>query len=125
MIIMLKREIGDKGEEIAVKSLKKKRYKIIERNFNAHNIGEIDIIAYDKEYVVFVEVRLRKDILHGSGAETVDKYKRQRLIKTAKVYMMKNNLWEHPVRFDVVSVTGDPFGKYEVEIIKNAFGEEG
>lgn len=113
---MLKREIGDKGEDRAVKELKKKGYKIIERNFNVPKIGEIDIIAKDRDYLVFVEVRLRKDAFHGTAAETVDIYKQRRIIKAARVYLKKNELCDVPARFDVVSITDG-----ELEIIKNAF----
>lgn len=116
---MLKREIGDIGEDLAVKLLKKKGYKIIARNFLVKT-GEIDIIAKKGEYVVFVEVRLRK---HGSlvtAAETVDLKKQKRIISAAKVYMLQNDLFSSPVRFDVVAITGEN-GSYETEIIENAF----
>lgn len=118
---MLKREIGNKGEDIAVKLIKKKGYKIIERNFNVPKVGEIDIIATKKEYLVFVEVRLRKTAFYGSGAETVDVYKQKRLVKAALTYMKLNNLTDVPARFDVVSITGDAEGAYCAEIIENAF----
>ncbi len=117
---MLKRQIGDKGEDLAVKALKKKGYKIVERNFNAH-IGEIDIIAMDKEYLCFVEVRLRKDKLHGSPKETVDVFKQRKIIKAAQVYINMHNAHERLMRFDVVSITGDGGKESEIEIIKNAF----
>ena len=118
---MLKREIGNWGEDIAVKVLKKKGYKIIERNYNVPGMGEIDIIAKKEEYLVFVEVRLRKNTLHGSGAETVDIFKQKKLIKAALMYMKKNNATNIPARFDVVSITGEIGGEYSVEIIENAF----
>lgn len=118
---MLKRDIGNKGEDIAVKILKKKGYRIIERNFNVPGMGEIDIVAKKKEYLVFVEVRLRKNVLHGSGAETVDVFKQKRLIRAALMYMKVNKLDYTPARFDVVSITGDPEGEHSVEIIENAF----
>ena len=116
---MLKREIGDIGENLAVKLLKKKGYKIIERNFLVKT-GEIDIIAKKDNYVIFVEVRLRK---HGglvTAAETVDAKKQKRIISAAKVYMKQNDLFSSPVRFDVVAITGEK-GSYEAEIIENAF----
>ncbi len=122
---MLKREIGNKGEDIAVKCLKKKGYKIVERNFNVPKVGEIDIIATKREYLVFVEVRLRKDIFHGSGAESVNIYKQKRLIKAALTYMKLTNMTDAPARFDVVSITGDAQGEYSVEIIENAFEANG
>ncbi|MBQ8540248.1 MAG: YraN family protein [Clostridia bacterium] len=118
---MLKREIGNKGEDIAVKILKKKGYRIIERNFNVPGMGELDIVAKKKEYLVFVEVRLRKNTLHGSGAETIDIFKQKKLIKAALMYMKVNKLDYAPARFDVVSITGDIDGEYSVELIENAF----
>ncbi len=118
---MLKREIGNIGEDLAVKALKRQGYKIIERNFNVPRIGEIDIIARDKEYLCFVEVRLRKDSSHGSPEETVDIYKQRKLIKAALTYMKMHNLISSPARFDVVSVTGSTETGHKVEVIKNAF----
>ena len=118
---MLKREIGNKGEDIAVKILKKKGYRIIELNFNVPGMGELDIVAKKKEYLVFVEVRLRKNTLHGSGAETIDIFKQKKLIKAALMYMKVNKLDYAPARFDVVSITGDIDGEYSVELIENAF----
>lgn len=115
------RSIGNSGEDIAVKKLKKLGYKIIERNFNVPRIGEIDIIAKDEDYLVFVEVRLRKNTLHGSGAETVDVFKQRKITKAALMYMKVHNLNNVPARFDVVSITGDAKGEHTIEIIKNAF----
>ncbi|MGM9550844.1 MAG: YraN family protein [Clostridia bacterium] len=118
---MIKREIGNIGEDLAVKFLKKKKYKIIERNFNAHNLGEIDIIARDKEYLCFVEVRLRKSEDHGSGKETVDIFKQRKIIKAAQVYLKMHNLYDCPCRFDVVSITGDGGKDSSIELIRDAF----
>lgn len=115
------RSIGNKGEDIAVKLIKKKGYKIIERNFNVPNIGEIDIIAKDKDYIVFVEVRLRKHTDHGTGAETVDYFKQKKLTRTAQAFLKMQNMTGHDARFDVVSISGDIEGDYSFEIIKNAF----
>ncbi len=117
---MLTRDIGEKAELLTVKELKKLGYKIIERNF-LKRCGEIDIIARDREYIVFVEVRFRKTKLYGSGAETVDFRKQKKLINTAWCYLMEHDACDKPARFDVVSISGDPNGEYEIEVIKNAF----
>lgn len=117
---MVTKDIGKLGEQLAVKALKKARYKIIERNFNAR-IGEIDIIAKDKEYLCFVEVRMRKSEDYGSGAETVNIYKQQKIIKAAGAYLLKHNLTDCPCRFDVVSITGNGGKNSSVELIKDAF----
>lgn len=117
---MLKRDIGNKGEDFAVKKLKKLGYKIIQRNFNA-NIGEIDIIAKDKDYLCFIEVRMRKSTSYGSGAETVDIFKQRKIIKAAQVYLKVHKLEPCLARFDVVSITGDGGKDSEFELIRDAF----
>lgn len=118
--MMKKREIGDRGEDMAVKKLKKMGYKIVERNFSA-KCGEIDIIALDGEYIVFVEVRVRNNSSYGSGAETVDAYKQKKLIKTAMYYLKMNNALDVPARFDVVSISDSLGNKPVIEVIQNAF----
>ncbi len=118
--MMKKREIGDRGEAMAVKKLKRMGYKIVERNFAA-KCGEIDIIALDGEYIVFVEVRVRNNSSYGSGAETVDVYKQKKIIKTAMYYLQANDALDMPARFDVVSITDSLGNKPMIEVIKNAF----
>ena len=117
-----KKTIGNFGEEEAVKFLRKKGYKILECNFNVRG-GEIDIIAHKSGYVVFVEVKTRKDNSLGSGAEAVTYTKRQRIIKAAQCYLLK--VGECDVRFDVVEVTGNiensKFKLQKINHIENAF----
>lgn len=110
--------LGDRGEEKAAKHLKKRGYKILERNYRVHNVGEIDIIARDGEYTVFVEVKYRKSTDFGRPEEYVTQRKRERLIRAAEHYIQKNHL-ETPVRFDVVSLVGEKFE--DIEVIKSAF----
>lgn len=112
-------DIGKHGELIAEKILKKQGYKIIERNFNTR-FGEIDIIAQDGEYTCFVEVRMRKTDCYGSPAETIDKYKREKIVRAARIYTQKYKLQDTALRFDAVAIVGD-LRKYEYEVIKNAF----
>lgn len=116
--------IGNIGEEAAVQAIKKRGYKIIARNYRT-KMGEIDIIAKDGEYTVFVEVRLRKSNNFGSPADTIDRRKQQKIIKAAQLYAVKNNIYDAPMRFDAVLINADTDGKKlvntEIEIIKNAF----
>ena len=116
--------IGNIGEEAAVKALKKHGYKIIERN-DRTKMGEIDIIAKDGEYTVFVEVRLRKSNAFGSPADTIDRRKQQKIIKAAQMYAVKNDIYDTPMRFDAVLINADTDGEKlvntKIEIIKNAF----
>ena len=116
--------IGALGEEAAVKALKKQGYRIIDRNYRTR-FGEIDVIARDGEYICFVEVRLRKNNDYGSPAESIDKRKRNRIITTAKIYAASENIYDAPMRFDVVLINAEASaGKLKnpgIEIIRNAF----
>ena len=114
-----KKDIGDLGEELAARRLKKMGYRIVERNFSVHRVGEIDIIAMDGEYLCFVEVRLRSRTDYGTPAETVTAEKRRRLVRTAEIYAVKKGLVNSLMRFDVVEVYGTE--KPRIEVIKDAF----
>ena len=117
-----KKSVGNAGEDAAVKYLKRKRYIILDRNFNIHG-GEIDIIAKKGDYVVFIEVKTRSSDEYGSGAEAVNHTKQQRIIKAAQVYMLK--LGNVSARFDVVVVNGkinvEKFKVEKIDHIENAF----
>ena len=112
-----KKEIGDKGEELAVRHLKRQGYKILERNFSVHKIGEIDVVAMDGEYLCFVEVRLRSRSDFGTPAQTVTLEKQRRIVRTAQCYITQRKQENSYMRFDVVEVCGD--GK--INLIKDAF----
>lgn len=111
------RQKGQLGEKQAVKYLKKHGYAILERNFTA-TTGEIDIIAAKGGYVVFVEVKSRYDTSFGYAAEAVDFQKREKINRTAAVYLKKRMLLDANVRFDVIEVYT---GIKEVVHIENAF----
>ena len=83
------KEIGKLGEDLATKYLETLGYQIIERNFRC-KVGEIDIIAKDKDYLVFIEVKYRKDNKKGIPAEAVNHNKRKKIIKATKYYIYKN-----------------------------------
>lgn len=115
-----KKETGDLGEELAARRLKRLGYKIIERNFSVHRVGEIDIIAMDGEYLCFVEVRLRSRTDYGTPAETVTAEKRRRVARAAEIYSAHNGLERALTRFDVVEVYAGA-GRPKIEVIKDAF----
>lgn len=98
----MKRLLGNRGEELAVKYLKKRGFKILERNFRTP-LGEVDIIAEDRQILVFVEVKTRSDDSFGHPFEAVDNRKRERMKRIALLYL-KDSGMERQVRFDVVSV---------------------
>ena len=118
---MEKRQIGAIGEKKAAAYLRGKGYRILERNFSCR-YGEADIIAQDRECLVFVEVKMRKDARFAEAREFVDRRKQERLISTANYYLMKHDC-DLPVRFDVIEVYGSPGDgeKPYLEHIENAF----
>lgn len=113
---MNKREKGKTYELLAASFLEKNGYQIICQNFRSH-FGEIDIIAKDKDYYVFIEVKYRKNTNAGFPIEAVNKNKIYRIQKTAQYYLYINNLKQYTkLRFDIISILDE-----EIEIIKNAF----
>ncbi len=110
------RKIGSEQETRAVHFLQSKGYEIVERNYYSRN-GEIDIVCKDRKYLIFVEVKYRKDTRMGRPEEAITPYKMQHIICAAQSYLYQNNYpIDTPVRFDVVVILGD-----EIRVIQNAF----
>lgn len=95
-------KLGDKGEVLAVKLLKKKGYRIIKQNYRTP-VGEIDIIARDGETLVFIEVKTRESIEYGLPFEAVNSAKKRKIANVAKLYLKKLKQIP-PCRFDIVSI---------------------
>jgi putative endonuclease len=110
---------GKEGERIATAYLKKNGYRIIEINFRCP-IGEIDIVAKDKDDLVFVEVKTRKSIALGYPEEAVGIRKQKKMSQLALWYMQKRKIADISARFDVVAIILIPENN-EVKLIKNAF----
>ncbi|MFZ5652675.1 MAG: YraN family protein [Bacillota bacterium] len=112
---------GKAGEEAAVQHIRKKGMRVLERNFRCR-LGELDIIARDGRYIVFVEVRTSNSTAFGTPQESVGAKKKQKLRLLAQYYIKIRNLGDVPLRFDVVAVTGVPGGGIiKIEHIANAF----
>jgi putative endonuclease len=112
--------LGSKGEELAVRHLKKRGFKVIERNYHCP-AGEIDLVAREKNTLVFVEIKARSSSDFGLPQEAVDRFKQEKLIKAARSYMAERHLSEDiPARFDVVAIHLAPAGPH-IELIKDAF----
>ncbi len=99
---------GKENEDKACNFLKKKGYKILERNYK-NVLGEIDIIAYDKvrDYIVFVEVKARKTNAYGYGREAVTPYKLHKVNLVAQSYLKYKNKLNKQSRIDVIEIVGD------------------
>lgn len=93
---------GRWGESLAAEYLRKKGYCITGANYRCR-VGEIDLIAEDKKYLVFVEVKLRKSAKFAQALEFVDLKKQERLKQTALLYLSQNETEKQP-RFDVIEV---------------------
>lgn len=109
------RSKGTTGEELAVKFLKKRGYRIICRNFRT-KAGEIDIIARDGKTTVFVEVKLRENTVFGYPAEGVIKTKITHLKKAALSYLIQKGISDTPCRFEVVSILKEGDG-YRIDLL--------
>ena len=112
-------QTGKLGEDIAVDYLKNEGYRIIERNYRCV-FGEIDIVATDRNVIVFVEVRSRKSAKYGSPQESVGLNKKMKVSKIALNYLKEKQFQDCRARFDVVAVKILTEGS-EVKLIKNAF----
>jgi putative endonuclease len=117
---MDRQEVGKLGEKAAQKFLKKKGYRIRETGFRCRH-GEIDIVAQQKDYLTFVEVRTKSNLDFGTPEESITQAKKERLIASALTYTTTHEnlplLW----RIDVVAVELDEKGKAKrIELIENA-----
>ncbi len=108
---------GKSGEEIAASYLIRKGYRILNKNYTT-DIGEIDLIVTDEEYLIFVEVKTRMSDAYGLPAEAVNYHKRNKINQVASQYIKKFRLFNIPVRFDVIEVY---LAEREVNHIENAF----
>ena len=118
---MDKKLLGRFGEEQAAKYLKSKKYKILGMNYSCR-FGEIDVIAEDKKFLVFVEVKLRKNAAFAQAREFVTSAKQQRVITAAQLWLSQNPTEKQP-RFDVIEVYAPDGenGKIQINHIENAF----
>lgn len=118
---MNRKSVGRSGEETAERFLKNLSYKLLDRNFNTR-WGELDMVARDRDVIVFVEVKARTETDFARPEESVTSKKQVRLRKAAQLWLAEHYKRDVPVcRFDVVSVTFDRDGNETVEHFKNAF----
>jgi len=103
----LKKKIGGLGEKISKKFLEKQGYEIVDKNFYSRK-GEIDLIAKQEDELVFVEVKTRTNRILGYPEEAVTSFKKERMLKTARIYLSENKFFSiRNYRFDVISLEID------------------
>ncbi len=110
-----KRNTGKRYESLAADYLQGQGLTIMERNYQDRT-GEIDLIGRDGTFLVFVEVKYRRDMRSGDPAEAVTPRKQQHIRRTAQYYLYSHRCGDVPCRFDVVSILGE-----EIRWIRDAF----
>ncbi len=110
-------DIGQQGENLAAKFLSQQGFEIIDRNFHSR-YGEIDLIAVQKNLLLFIEVRSRGQSSYVTGKESITHAKQKKILKTAEYYLL-----QHPhtgdCRIDVISIDHQ-YSPSKIEWIKNA-----
>ncbi len=112
-------QFGKKSEAIAVKHLKKQKYKILEENYRTR-LGEIDIIAKDGDTIAFIEVKSRRSDHFGHPKGAITPQKQRKITMVALQYLKATGQSNARARFDVISISLLQ-NKPEIELLKNAF----
>ncbi len=117
-----KKTIGQEGEDLAVEYLVSNGFELITRNYR-YGHGEIDIIVKDKTdgYLVFVEVKTRKNLEFGEPENAITKSKIRQLKKIAEAYLYEREIKEVECRFDVIAIIWNRETKPKITHFKNAF----
>jgi putative endonuclease len=110
--------LGQKGEDIAAEHLKKSGYKILHRNWKAGKL-EIDIIAENKDFIVFAEVKTRTEDFQMHPVTAVNREKQRSMIFAANNYIQRNNI-DKDSRFDVITIIKKADG-FQIDHIEDAF----
>ncbi len=114
-----RQKLGQRAEDAAVSYLKSQGYHILKRNYRTR-FAEIDIIANQAGFLVFIEVKARKNLNKGSPKEAVTLFKQKKIILAANQYMKENRLVDIRVRFDVVALLAEN-STFKIECVTNAF----
>jgi putative endonuclease len=111
---------GRAGESAAERYLRRKGYRILERNVRSF-WGELDLVAEDGRVLVFIEVKARRTSACGGAPFAVDGRKQARVIRLAAQYLADHRVTQRLCRFDVVLCTGGSSAPADIEHIENAF----
>ena len=121
---MNRQQLGKLGEKLAREFLEKRGYHTLETGFRCQS-GEIDIVAQEKDYLVFVEVRTRSNLKFGTPEESINRRKKQKLIATSMNYINSHRDLPASWRIDVVAIEITSRGKVKrLDLIENAIGQE-
>lgn len=114
---------GRAAEHLAAQYVEAMGYRIVDRNVRIGRFGELDLVAYDGETLVFIEVKARSSARFGMPEESITARKRRLLLRAAQLYMSVHGVADIPCRFDVVAID---LGRTppEIRLYRNAFGSE-
>lgn len=113
--------VGTAAENLACRYLQQAGLVLVTKNFRA-KCGEIDLIMEQAELLIFIEVRLRNNSKYGSGLDSINWQKQQKIVNTAQLYLQKfPKQAQRPCRFDVVSIKQVSSENPSIEWIKSAF----
>ncbi len=107
---------GKFGEIIAKNYLEKNGYKVLFQNYKTR-FGEIDIIAEEKDFIIFVEVKYRTNPNFGKAEESINNFKLEKIKKTAEHFIESFNKVTHKIRFDIIAINN--FSHLEINHYKN------
>jgi putative endonuclease len=110
---------GRQAEDLACRFLEIRGYRILERNFRTR-FAELDVIAQDKEVLVFLEVKARRSLRRGSPGDAVTPLKQRRMVMAASWYLASRGRTGDRIRFDVVTIV-ETKGQSAIALIQNAF----
>lgn len=115
------KQVGDYGEDIARNYLISKNYKIIDSNYR-NRYGEIDIICFHRDILVFIEVKSRFDTLFGTPIEAINIKKQKKIANLSLLYIIKKRFTNINCRFDVIEIYFNKFNDaYKINHIDDAF----
>lgn len=116
----LNKLLGNKGERVAARFIKKQGMKVLARQAR-NRVGEIDLIALDQETIVFVEVKTRSSMSAGHPAEAVGYQKQRQISRAALFWLKERNLLDRRCRFDVIAIIWQQDAAPIIEHYVNAF----
>jgi len=122
---MLRRKLGNFGEDLAALFLERRGFKIVDRNFQTR-WGEIDIIAQKENHLHFVEVKTRSLTNYGEGEEAIHRFKKRRLLGAAKMYLAIHHTEAIHFQIDSISILINSFRKSaRIRYLPNIILEKG
>ena len=114
-----RKTLGQQGETAAISFLQTLGFTILETNYRT-KFAEIDIIAKDKDFFCFIEVKTRRSLKKGLPKESVNYSKQKKIIMGATFYLKEKKQLNSRIRFDVLEVL-EKNGIFDINLIKNAF----